>query len=263
MSIAEIYAKNFNKQTKYYFAQWLPNSPLSLGVVGILEDGYFFRPKTTLADLGIPFDPVNDIEPDDSPTPLNLFSNKGVTMSVKLEGEVNPKIPSIPQGKAGLSLEFELEGGFVIKAPETFEPRIRDITRFEREILKAYLEKRWNRNYSVIFSLVSAPYADIVVSQASNSKLELQAEGKGEVGNVELGNVKLQLMVKSQSGSVLNMLGSKDVYPAFQLMGLKRRLFKSPSVGLLKMLTPKALAYLALEEKPEDLYLDLIEGSQE
>lgn len=70
-------------------------------------------------------------------------------------------------------------------------------------------------------------------------KLEVQAGG--QAGNVELGNADLQFSVKKQSGTILNMLNSRNITPIFQLVGVKRKWF-SDSVGPLKSIRLMSMA---------------------
>ena len=233
MSVADVYARGFHKQTRHYYAQWLPTQAVSLGTVGVLEGGHFFRPQTTLADLGIAFDPEADVVRDPSPSGFNFTSTRGASVSVKLAGEADTRFPSIPTASAGVGIEFSSEGAFVIQAAEAYEPRIRDTTRLERDILEAYERGQWKRNFAVIFSIVEAPYADIVISESKASSLALQAAADVAVGAVKLGNAEAVLSATRQSGSVLDMTGSRDVTPAFQLYGLKSRFLRSPGVGAL------------------------------
>jgi len=51
VAIADVYVREFHRQTRFYYSHWMPNSPLKLGDVGILEDGCHLRPRTTFADL--------------------------------------------------------------------------------------------------------------------------------------------------------------------------------------------------------------------
>ncbi|GAA4405612.1 hypothetical protein GCM10023187_24160 [Nibrella viscosa] len=228
-----LYTKGIRKQTKLYYANWLPNQKLSLGVVGQLIDNYFFQPLTTLKDLGIDFNPATDVEVDEDPTPLDLVSNKGVTINFKVAGEIDPNLPNLPQGKAGVGIDFSQEGSFILKAEKTFESRIRNVDGPEslgQKILEAYKKGTWKWYYSVIFSIVEAPYADYIISQSSNSKVELQVNADGNIGKVELGNADLNFSVKTQSGNVLKMLSSKNSTPLFRLLGIKKNILSGSVV---------------------------------
>ncbi len=222
-TIAEIYARGFKRDFRYYYTHWLPNGPMSVGVVGELVDRSLFRPLSTLQDRGIDFDPARDVLLDTSPSPMKFVSSSSVATSVKLAGEVNPNMPNIPEGSAGLKIEFGSEGAFTIEARESYEHRIRDVPSIERQILEAFRAGRWQRNHVVVFALVTSPYADIIISESSSSSIELELQATGQAGRVELGDASLQFGMRRTSGRVLDLRGSRNVGPACQLVGLKRR----------------------------------------
>ena len=258
-NVAKVYAKGLHEQTKFYYAQWMPNSKIEIGTVGELEDDYFFRPISTLADLGINFAPERDIVPDESPTPIDLVSSRSVSMNFQFSTDVNPSVPNIPKGSAGIGFEFSSEGAFVIKAAETYEPRIRNVAALEPQILKARQDGLWKKNYAVIYSLVHAPYADIIISQSSSSGLSLQAQADVPAGPIELGNANVKFGTKKQIGTILNMVNSRDVTPIFQLVGIKRKWF-SDRFGPLKSIRPASFEIKADQEGSDndDLYIDVI-----
>lgn len=224
-SVAEVYAYGVLKQLKYYYAQWLPNAKIDLGTVGELENKCFFRPVSTLAALGIDFSSTRDVLEDPDPTPFNLVSASGVIMETKIAGELSSTLKAIAVGKAGIGIEFSKEGAFVVIAKEAYEPRIQNLARLEKDIFQAYQDGRWKRNYVLVSSLVKSPYADIIISQSSQASVELEVGGGIQLPQVELGNVEISFSVKRQSGTILNMLNSKNVTPIFQLSGLKRKWF--------------------------------------
>jgi hypothetical protein len=224
-TIPELYCKGVRQQSKLYFAAWLPSTVLELGTVGVLQDRYFFDPKSSLGALGYDFDPADPahVIPDDSPSPLKLNSGRTSRQTFKLGGEVSTVTPHIPQARAGIGLEFGAEGAFVIEAEETYEPRIRDIFALERWILAQHRAGAWERDWAVVTSLVTAPHASIVVSQSRSSKVELMVSGDAHVGSVELGRAGIDFQSAHTSGTVLNMANSRDVAPLFKLVGLQRK----------------------------------------
>jgi len=248
MSVAQIYTKGFHKQTRCYFAHWLPTYKLNLGSVGILEDGCIFKEIGQLHDFGIQFDPLKDIIEDDSPSSLEMTSTEGVELYLKQSGQLNASLPSIPQANAGVGIAFGKEGAFVLRASQIFEPRIGNIPKLEESIIKACENGVWKSNYCILSRLVTAPYLDLIISESKNSKLELQADAS--FSGEGLGESKNQFSVVSRSGAIVTMLGCKNVTPAFQLMGLKRRFFKK---GQLRPMQVGALGALTDEELGGDL----------
>ncbi len=236
-SPAELYVNGVRKKLQYYYAAWLPNQELSLGDVGTLENKVFFRSITSLKNLGIDF----KIKDDTSPTPFTMQSEKGVEIANKLAGEINPKAPNIPQAKAGVSVNFSAKGAFVIKAPQTFEPVIDDIATLENQILDLYKKGKWNKEWAVIAKIVKAPSASFIISQSSEGKIELAAEAQIAAGSaVQLGDANLKLNASFTSGDIINMNDAQNVTPFFQLVGIKRKLFKEDSVKILRNLNVPA-----------------------
>jgi len=260
-SVARLYARGFKKDFKFYYTHWLPSSTIELGTVGELEGGYLFRPKSTLRDLGIAFDADADVVADTSSSPLDFTSKSGVSITTKLAGEANTSIPSVPQGSAGIKLDFSREASFLIKAQESYEPRIRDLIGLERKILEKYHARQWDRNWVIVSSLVMSPYVDIVISESASSSIELEVSGSGTVQSVELGNVSLQFTMKRTSGKVLDMRGIKNCTPIFQLVGLKQRFLGGVHLGGVKGLALDAVgsAY-ETEDEAGHVYLDTLGG---
>jgi len=234
---------------------------IELGTVGELEGGYLFRPRSTLRDRGIDFDPTADVVTDTSSSPLDFTSKSGVSITTKLAGEANTNIPSVPQGSAGIKLDFSREASFLIKAQESYEPRIRDLIGLERKILEKYRAGQWDRSWVVVSSLVMAPYVDIVISESASSSIELEVTGSGTVQTVELGNVSLEFAMKRTSGKVLDMRGIRNGTPIFQLAGLKQRFLGGVHLGGVKGLALEAAgsAY-ETEDAAGHFYLDTLGG---
>jgi len=55
--------------------------------------------------------------------------------------------------------------------------------------------------------------------------LELEVQANGQAGSLEVGNANLQFSVKKPSGTILNMLNSRNVTPIVQLNGVKKKWF--------------------------------------
>ena len=229
-SIAEMYCSEVKKDTRVYFAQWLPNTTIELGTVGVLN-GHVFIPKTSLAEQGITG--IGEVA-DPSSTPLDIQSHKDVKVTLKLAGQVSTGAPSIPQANAGVVVEFGHQGAYVIKAGASYEPRLANVARLEDEILARFKAGSWKKEWVVVSQLVKTPKASILVAQTSSAKVEITAQGDATVGQaVKLGDVKFSFDITSESGKVYNFLDANDVTPLFQLVGVKRRFPGKTDVGTL------------------------------
>ncbi len=214
-SPAEIYVNGIRKKIKTYYAAWLPNEELLLGDVGVISDNFFTR-VTSLKKLGIDFEERKDLDP----TSIDLVSDSGVGISFKVAGEVSSMAPNIPQGEAGVAVEFTENGAFVFNAPVSYLPSIEDLEHLEEQIREAYKEGRWDSKWRVIVRLLLTPTVTILVSQSSKSKIELAAQGNINGGSFELGDAKIALTAYHQSGDVLKILTAKNKTPMFQVAGL-------------------------------------------
>ncbi len=265
---AEIYVEGIKRKLRNYYAAWLPNEPLKLGDVGVL-DGAFFDRVTTVADMGISFEE----RPDPKPSSISYVSESGVEFFIKAAGEVSANLPNVPKGKAGLAYEFAREGAFVVKAEESYTPTIENIAKLEDDILEAYRDGKWKSNWAVIVKIVQAPTASFLISNSSNTKVEFSVEGDTTAGPIDLGNGKLNFGLRSQRGDVIQIVRATEVTPYFQLArmegswdsssffwfggGIAPR-FRAARTGLttLDMATPKAAK--ANPKLARSLRLDLV-----
>jgi hypothetical protein len=259
---AELYVSGIKKKLKNYYAAWLPSEKLKLGDVGVLS-GTLFTRLTSLADLGISFAE----RPDTDSAPIDYVSESGVAIFLKAAGEVNTSVPNVPQGKAGVGVEFSQEGAFILKAPESYEPSIEDIVKLEQDVRYAFQEGLWSTKWVVIVRLVQTPVATIMVSNSSNSKVEFAVEGDVSVSGIDLGNAGLNFELKVQKGDVLRIERAQNLTPIFQLARLKRRWLglRSPSFSVRRLqagvqaidpITPAEAK--ADSEVASSLYLDLV-----
>ncbi len=95
-----------------YWAAWLPSTRYELGDIGVLN-GYTFEKRGSLRGLKIPYSVVTP----SNPSSLEMISGSGVSVTLKASGELNQAFESLPQGKAGIKIEFGAEGAFVVQCP--------------------------------------------------------------------------------------------------------------------------------------------------
>jgi len=258
---AELYVKGIKKKFRNYFAAWLPNEPLKLGDVGILEENFFTR-ITSLQELGISFQERED--PDSSP--IDFVSESGVSFAFKSAGETNPNLPGIPEAKAGIGIEFSQEGTFVVKAEQSFEPSIENIAGVQKEVLEAFKEGKWEKRWAIIVRIVKTPVASILISTSSQSKIELSVESDITKGTIDLGNANIEFIAKTQKGGIFKSIGATNITPFFQLARIKRRWwFGEPYVRLrrsrlnwqpLDIVTPQIVRDNS--DVADSLYLDIV-----
>ncbi len=223
-SPAELYVNGIKKKLKHYWAAWLPSTRFSLGDVGILK-GNFFHGISSLKNVGIEFKEDRDKEP----SPIDYVSESGVSVHFKMTGETNDFLPTIPQAKSGIGIEFSKQGAFVVQAAETYEQTIKDLLHLQDQIIPAFMKGDWDKNWAVIIKIIEAPVASFLISNSSESKIEFSAEADLSSGLAELGKASAKFAIHSQKGDVLKILGAKGVSPLFMLAQIKSNFLGSPS----------------------------------
>lgn len=224
MSIANVYTKQFHSQTKHYYATWLPTGRITLGLYGTLDGGYF-QPLGPLEQLEIDFNTAANTTDPVGAASMKFTSNEGVSLQFKTAGETNAALSSIAEAKAGISIEFSRQGAFVLEGKRMRERRMNITPDLRLQIMNAFKEGRWARNYAMVWSVLEASYADILIADSSGAGIELEASGDV----AELGNIEAGFSVKQMRGSVLKY-SATHLTPVFKLIGVKKRLFRPTDV---------------------------------
>jgi len=209
--VGKLYAKELHHATSYV-AAWLPNINVKLGDVGQLK-GELFSVESTLKKLGISF----KVRKGEEPTDFDYQSK--ISMKVKAAGEVVAKT-TLPQAKAGVSIEFGKEGAFLFQAPGCMVDQIEDKAAVGNRVRELLEKKKWQPDWVVVDTLVKADCATILVSNSRNAALDLTAETAVTAAN--LANLKAGLSVNYQRGEVFRFIASEGLTPLFMLSGLKQ-----------------------------------------
>lgn len=248
MSIANVYTRQFHSQTKHYYATWLPTDRIALGLYGTV-DGGFFQPFGSIDQLGIDFDVAANTNDSAGTSPMKFTSSEGVSFQFKAAGETKAELSSIATAKAGISIEFSRQGAFVLEAKRMRERRMNITPNLSLQILDAFKEGRWAKNYAIVWSVLEASYADILIAESAGAGIELEANGDV----AELGNVEAGLSVKQLKGSVLKY-GPANLTPAFKLMAVQKRFFRPAAVVVQKR--ERALRWDSAALGPKDLMIE-------
>jgi hypothetical protein len=195
------------------FAPWLPDTPIALGSIGVIERGEFVR-KTSLDSLGIPF-----AESSSGPqTVLDHASSKGVTIAFKAKGEVLPG-STLLKGDAGAHISFAKVGGIVLQASGVRVKTIKDTDRVARDILDLFALGIWNKDWVFVDEVRTAAATTILISEEKATKLELKAKGNLQ-GPAALAT---GLVLAAKQGSITSFIGAKGFTPLFNLSRVRKQ----------------------------------------
>jgi len=204
-----------------FFANWLPGDPLEIGAIGVLTDGRF-RKESSLKELKIACQESDPGYPQD----LHYTSNSGVKISTS--GQAS----AVATASAEVAIEFSQQGAFVFQAVGLRGRQLENRAAVARGVLQADEEERWQRNWVLIESLHVADCATIIVAESSGAGLVLAAKAGGTISAAALADPKLDVQVKSSSGSLVQVLCERKLRPLYKcvhlaggwLPGTKKRL---------------------------------------
>jgi len=191
-------------QRARYRATWLPNAPLRLGDVGVL-DGELFDGRTSLSELG-----VETRQRTGAPMDLSFASEDGVDISF-----------SVPGDPTAAQVEFGSAGAFVFQATGCVETQLDDLDTLTRALVAIRdLEERWQPEWVLVDTVVRAARATIMVAESSHASvtLSLDAAAAKLSSLVPSGSAT----VRKQSGEVFHIVGARAITPLYRVRRFKR-----------------------------------------
>lgn len=194
------------------FAPWLPDVPVQLGAVGVIENGEFRR-KTTLASLGI----AVTASPPGPATVLDHTSARGVTLTMKAEGQLLPDSP-LAAAEAGASVSFSRVGGIVLQSSGVRARTILNAGEVARSILARFAQRAWEEDWVFVDEVRSARSTTILISEENDTRLDLRASGK-VAPSVPLSGA---FVVAAKRGSITSFVGAAGFTPLFNLSRVKK-----------------------------------------
>jgi hypothetical protein len=203
-----------------FFATWFPGDTVAIGDAGILVDGRFRR-LSSLAELGIAFNPTDAGTPQD----VKYMS----TEATKINSTAGAAVGGI--AKAQIEIDFSAEGAFVFHAKGLRASRLKDLTSVGHKLLEAYQKERWNKSWLLIESLYIADCATIIVSQDKSAKLVLSAKSDVPLVAASLADPSVGLDVSSSQGKLVHVIGEQGLRPLFSCVRIEASFFSKPSIA--------------------------------
>jgi hypothetical protein len=218
-SPVKLYQKEMHSNVGF-FATWLPASILELGDLGVLEAGRFRR-VGSLGELGVPHADIRQGAPEN------------MSYSASAQREVASSLgasTTVPVAKAELSIRFSQQGGYVFEAASIRHVEIADRMKLAKNLLAAYNQGRWQKEWLIVDAVYKAASATIIVSEDSASEIVLRASGDVPLGPFPLADPKLGLSVSASSGKVVHVIAESELTPLYSCLRVSDPIFGAPSV---------------------------------
>jgi hypothetical protein len=216
--IYKLYTREIFDNLKYR-PTWLPGTPISLGTIGLIEDGVF-RPITSLRKLNIPFEEVIDLDRDS----IDYNSKTGVAITFKAAGELNQKFEAISEASAGALIEFSRVGAIILQLRGVAIHRISDQATLNKEMMRSIIiggKDQWQRKWVVITEVINAESATIMISNSMNSKLELKASGT--IAPTSLVDASANLSIVKENQVSTKIISKSGLTPLYRGVRVKKK----------------------------------------
>jgi len=177
-----------------------------------MEDDIFIA-RGNIRELGVGY----NIDQDTIPSTLELNASKGVAITTKVKGVTNADLPHIPQASVGIGIQFKAEGSFLIAAEKVYEDRIKNPGALEKKLISLKDQGKWDSSLRIVTGVLRMPVATILISQASDTKLELSIDGTLTPSIKELGKVGITANFHFESTAVMKYAPARNAVPIIQL----------------------------------------------
>jgi hypothetical protein len=221
----KFYLKHMASKTAYR-ANWEPNKPLGLGMVGKLTNGVFDL-FTTLEQEGLA---MKDLK-DETTGEMDYSSSGSVDINIKLAGQAPLAGSVLTEAQAGFVLDFHSDNGVVFLIKDTLTHQISNMGELEKKIVERYKNGTWPKDYVVITQLVEAVSATIIISNNNNNRVELEATANAGLPSIKLTDASLGLKVANERHKTMKVLAQSGIIPIYRVMGIRHPLFGKPALS--------------------------------
>lgn len=199
-----------------YIATWTPGVQLKLGDFGIIKDKKFDR-IANIGSLGITF----QTRPDSSEESQKHTSTGNVSVIFKAAGKA-PQVGSVlTEAEAGFTIEFKKSKSTVYEALGCTAPSIENQLEIGKKVIELYKKGDWNKDWVVITELVEAKSATVLISNSSNSKIEISVKGNISGATASIADVNAKLQVEFSRDMNTQLVSEKGLTPLFKARGIK------------------------------------------
>ena len=215
MSLYKQYLKEITRGLGY-LATWMPNTLVSVGDVGEIQDGQFIR-RGSLSDFDISYDVLED----DTESNLQYMSNGNVDVRFKLEGEAPLTDSMLTTMSAGIEVRFSAANAVVFQAKECRARTIENQIDLKNQLLRLD-GTDWQNTYIVVNQVVIANSATFLVSNGSDSAFDITGQSAFGGDMLALADAKANFQVAQSKNLGLNIFAKKQLTPLFRACRLSK-----------------------------------------
>lgn len=245
------FVKAIYKNTGGFFATWPLGRQVKLGdVIDIKRKRMDYLGNIADPAIGIQIIPGPDITADKT----KWQSKSNVNIVIKAKGESPKEGSNLPIDKAGVTITFTKQGGFIFQPTGVKYNRIENLVTVRQEAIKKLTSDLFNlRKVYLIKEVAVVDSYSLTISETKQSKLEVAAEGEINISTEDLARIDIDLVVRTENSLDYNVIGKEG--GALFYKGEKIKLKREKLETLIKN-NP------LLEELPEDQLAFMFPGSE-
>jgi hypothetical protein len=213
----QLYATQMKQETTR-FANWPPNAPIGIGTYGTIN-GALFEPEEQITGL--------TTITSDAPASMDFTIHANRTLNTSAQALVDAGVSS---GKALLEVSFQDEAGVTFSAPETWTIRVASFKELGDILLARNQAGDWNKDHSVIYEIIRATKATIIVSKSSNASIKFAVAADTPINPTVMANLDVNSSIAVEKGVGAKIIGEGPIYPLFRLLFLKSHFFGDPTI---------------------------------
>ena len=118
-------------------------------------------------------------------------------------------------------VDFSKENSVVFKAKNATYPSIDDEIQLEQEIIALHKKGQWNKDWCIITQLAVVESATIIISNSSNSKIELKANANLGAAKIDIADASLDFSTQFAKDLNTTIIAQEGLTPLFVTKKLK------------------------------------------
>jgi len=215
------YLKHMHKKFGYR-AAWEPNRQATVGVYGKIHKGVF-SPYGTLEKLGINV----EIQTKETNNVLEYTSEGSTQITTKLKGETAAAFEGLLDADAGFAVEFGKEDSIVFKAKGIISHELVNKAEVQAAIkdIRSKDKNKWSRKYVIVTEVLEAKGATILISNNSNSRIELKVNGDVNATQIDIADASLGFEIVKNRGIGIKVIANDGLTPLYRLSQMKKKLW--------------------------------------
>lgn len=216
------FVREIFKNTGGFIPSWPLGTDVKLGdVIDLKRNRMDYLGNLGEAPIKIKIEGFADPTRDD----VKWQSKSNVNISIKAKGDAPDIGSNIPIDKAGLSIEFTKEGGFLFQPLGLYYIRMKNLVSVRMDAMqKLAVELFGLRKIYFIKEVAKVDSYALTISQSSESKFEVAVEGDIKLSTESLASAELNFEVKTEKALDFTATGKQGgtIFFKPERMKLKR-----------------------------------------